>query len=229
MKPQQNQYRGALSASEIAEGMNVAHQNAVRLVRDARLLFDNKSYASAVALSILAIEEAGKGPVLRGLALAHDEAELREAWRNYRSHTKKNVLWPLIDLYTKGARRANDFLPLFQSDAEHPFILDQLKQLSFYTDCLRKGHWSVPEEVATKEIAEDLLKIAEGLSHGRKVTTEEIDLWIQYIRPVWRTKDASQALFEWDKEVRRRGLARKDSSVTMEQFFVDGFHAAKKA
>src|SRR6266852_7957358 len=55
MKPQLKQYRGPLSSSEIAEGMNVARQNAARLVKDARLLFDNKSYASAVALSILAI------------------------------------------------------------------------------------------------------------------------------------------------------------------------------
>ncbi len=85
----------------------------------------------------------------------------------------------------KGARRANDFLPLFHPDAEHPFILDQLKQVSFYTDCLRKGHWSVPEKVATKEAAESLLKIAEGFSRSRETTTEEIDLWIQYIKPVW--------------------------------------------
>ena len=168
MKSQLKQYRGPLSASEIAEGINAARQNATRLVKDARLLFDNKSYTSAVALSILAIEEAGKQHVLRGLAVARDEPELKEAWRDYRSHTKKNVLWPLIDAFVKGARRANDFLPLFHPDAEHPFILDQLKQISFYTDCLSKGKWSVPKTIATKGAAESLLKIAEGFSKGQR-------------------------------------------------------------
>jgi AbiV family abortive infection protein len=228
MKRQIKQYRGPLSSSEIAEGMNAARQNAVRLVKDAQFLFDNKSYASAIALSILAIEEAGKEHVLRGLAVARDEAELNEAWRDYRRHTKKNILWPFIDAVQKGARRADDFLPLFDPDAEHPFILDQLKQISFYTDCLRKGHWSVPEKVATKEASQSLLKIAESFTHTREITTEEIDLWIQYMKPVWHATDGSkeQALIEWDKEMRRRGLAK--NSMTMEQFFVEGVRPPKK-
>jgi len=109
--------------------MNAATQNAERLAKDARLLFDNERYASSLALSILSIEESGKCRILRELALARDDKELRECWREYRSHTKKNQLWPLIETFMKGARRAEDFRPLLEPDAEHPYILDKVKQI----------------------------------------------------------------------------------------------------
>ena len=225
-KPRLEQYRGPLASSEIAEGINAARKNSARLAKDARLLFDNERYASAVALSILAIEEAGKDPILRGLAVARDGAELKKAWVDYRSHTKKNVLWSLMDSLLKGARRASDFLPMFDPDAAHPFILDQLKQITFYTDCLGKRHWSVPENIATKEAAESLVKIAEIHSQCRETTIEEIDLWIQYMKPVWHATDASreQALIEWDREMRHRGLVKANNTTTMEQFFVEGVY-----
>lgn len=208
----------------------MARKNSARLAKDARLLFDNERYASAVALSILAIEEAGKDPVLRGLAVARDGGELKKAWGDYRSHTKKNVLWPLMDKVLKGARRVDDFLPMFDPDADHPFILDQLKQISFYTDCLGQRHWSVPENIATKEGAESLVKIAEIHSQCRETTTEEIDLWIQYMKPVWHGTDVSrdQALIEWDKEMRHRGLVKESNTTTMEQFFGEGVGPPKE-
>src|SRR5271157_2624885 len=134
MKRRLNQYFGKLTAEKIAEGMNAARKNANRLVTDARLLYENGRYASALALAILSIEEVGKEPILRVLALAADEMDLRSGWRDYRSHAKKNVLWPLLDLFRRGARRANDFASLFDDDAEHPQLLDNMKQLCFYTD-----------------------------------------------------------------------------------------------
>ncbi|MBN1085452.1 AbiV family abortive infection protein [Erwinia aphidicola] len=36
---------------------------------------------------------------------------------------------------------------------EHPFALDQLKQISFYTDCLGKAHWSIPDNVIDRDTA----------------------------------------------------------------------------
>ncbi|HEX3352981.1 MAG TPA: hypothetical protein VHS34_09180, partial [Terriglobales bacterium] len=72
-------------------------------------------------------------------------------------------------------------------------------------------------------------KIAEGFSQGRETTTEEIDLWIQYMKPAWHASDGSRekALFEWDKEMRRRGLAK--NTMTLEQFFVEGVRPPNKA
>lgn len=207
--------------------MNAATQNAERLAKDARLLFDNQRYAGALALAILSIEESGKSRIFRELALARDEKELRECWREYRSHTKKNQLWPLIETFVKGARRAEDFKSLLSADAEHPYVLDKVKQISIYTDCYKKGHWSVPEQIVEKELAQSLLTSAEVLSHSRVITTEEIELWIQYLQPHWKTSTAAdqQALFEWDKEMRRRGLLKGDKA-TMEKFFTTGIDPA---
>jgi AbiV family abortive infection protein len=207
--------------------MNAAAQNAGRLAKDARFLFDNQRYASALALAILSIEESGKTRIFRELALARDEKEIRECWREYRSHTKKNQLWPLIATFVKGARRAEDFKWLLSPDAEHPYVLDKVKQISIYTDCYRRGHWSVPEQIVEKELAQSLLAAAEVLSHHRDITTEEIELWIQYLQPSWKASTAAsqQALFEWDKEMRRRGLL-KDDGTTMEEFFTTGMSPA---
>jgi AbiV family abortive infection protein len=221
------QYIGPLTSAEIAAGMNAATQNAERLAKDARLLLENEHYASSLALAVLSIEESGKTRILRELALACDEKELRECWREYRTHTKKNMLWPLIETFLKGARRAEDFRPLLEPDAEHPYVLDKVKQISTYTDCYKKGHWSIPEQIVEKELAQALVTAAEVLSHHRDITTEEIDLWIQYLQPHWKTSNASsqQALFEWDKEMRKRGLLKGDK-ITMEKFFTAGIDPA---
>jgi AbiV family abortive infection protein len=57
--------------------------NAIRLFRDARLLFTHERYASCASLSVLAIEELAKF-----MALAGFQALQRSEWR---SHTAKHV------------------------------------------------------------------------------------------------------------------------------------------
>jgi AbiV family abortive infection protein len=217
------QYRGRLTSAEIAEGMNVARENGVRLAKDARLLFENERYASALALVILSIEETGKESVLRGLAVASDDKELIERWKDYRSHTKKNAHWILLSMVSKGARRLDDFLPMFYANAEHTEMLDNLKQLCLYTDSFRKGVWSVPEKVISKELVNGLLRVAEIFCQTREITTEEIDLWIQYLKPVWNsTVKRERGLIEFDNEMRRRGLIPAGSAMSVEDFMTKG-------
>ena len=62
VKKSLDQYKGRLLPEQIAEGMNAAVRNATSLVDDANLLLERKRFPSAVALAILAIEEAGKTP-----------------------------------------------------------------------------------------------------------------------------------------------------------------------
>ena len=78
------QYRDALSLEQIAEGMNRALANASRLADDAQALFDQRRIPSAIALSILSIEESGKVSILRQISLADDLKEL-----HIRSHTSQ--------------------------------------------------------------------------------------------------------------------------------------------
>ena len=101
----------------------------------------------------MAVEEAGKVSILRRLALAMTDIDVSDAWKEYRSHTAKNVLWMFPALVASGARKLEDFRPLFSQDSEHPYLLDQLKQIGFYTDCLGKANWSVTVEVIDEPLA----------------------------------------------------------------------------
>lgn len=54
------QFKGELSAAQIASGMNAARRNARRLADDARLLLDAERFSSAASIAVLSIEESGK-------------------------------------------------------------------------------------------------------------------------------------------------------------------------
>ena len=83
-------YRGSLTPEEAARGIEVAYANATNLLGDADALLHAKRWPRAAALAILAIEEAGKGGILRGLLLARTDEERKAEWRAYRHHMDKN-------------------------------------------------------------------------------------------------------------------------------------------
>lgn len=223
MKKKLNAYQGSLSAAQIAEGMNAAERNARRLLEDAETMLLAGRFPTAGSLAILSIEEAGKVTILRALALSKSHPDLVEAWRNYRSHTQKNVAWILPELAASGARRLDDLRPLFDKTSDHPFVLDQLKQLGFYTDCLGKGHWAIPEEVVDEKLARMLVSIARIFAANRMHSVREVELWIEHIGPVWK-RDAAwmkQALINWHAAMQRAGLAPEGPNE-MEQFIREG-------
>jgi AbiV family abortive infection protein len=206
--------------------MNAAGRNAERLCDDASLLLQEARYPSAAALAALSIEEAGKLSILRRLAVARDEEEVAECWRNYRWHTKKNIAWLLPQLVADGARRLDDFSPLFDGESDHPELLDQVKQISFYSDCLGNRHWSEPEDVVDKELATSLVKTAQILVPRREVSKKEIELWIKHLKPVWNLSDklAKQALEDWYEDMQRHGLAAERRN-RMRRFIRTGFQS----
>jgi AbiV family abortive infection protein len=221
-----SQYKGRLTASEVAAGMNAAQANARRLARDAKLLFDNDRFPSAVALAILSIEESGKLSILRGLAVAKSDEQLKGEWREYRTHTAKNRLWPIIDLLVNGASKLDDFAPLVSEDSTHPAILDQLKQIALYTDCLGQRRWSTPATVITKEMATQLVKTAELLSRGDDISSREMELWTHHVRPVWmgRKELMEKALVDWHEAMHAEGLT-SGGPDEMEKFIIEGYEA----
>jgi len=218
-----NQYKGKLTPSEIANGMNEAASNARRLCEDAKLLLTNERYPSALSLAVLSIEESGKLSIFRSLALASDQKELSKTWREYRSHTSKNTMWIFLQMFLQGARRLADFRPLVEDGAEHPFHLDKLKQLSFYTDCLGKRQWSVPEEVIDENLAQYIVQIAELLVPKREFTEREIELWIHHLQPVWKQhmELMEAAVAAWHQQMCAEGLSSGDPD-DMEKFIVKG-------
>jgi len=210
-----NSYKGKLNPDQIAKGINVAIHNAHRLVEDAQILLNACRYPTAASVAVLSIEESGKVSVLRQLALAETDEEASRIWKDYRSHTKKNVLWLMPQLIIKGARQLDDFRPLFEPEAEHPYILDQVKQISFYTDCLGEAHWSEPTEVVDKELATMLVQIAKIFASKNEVTVKEIELWVKHIgRSKNRTlKEQKESLLHWYAEMQELELAPKEQNI----------------
>jgi len=193
--------------------MNAALRNARRLADDAKRLLDAERYPSAACLAALAVEEAGKVSILRALAVARNDEDVRRSWKDYRTHTKKNVAWLLPDLAAKGARTLDDLRPLFEDGAEHPLILDQLKQVGFYTDCLGRVHWSEPDQAIDADLARILVRTADVLARGREVTVREIELWVEHVKPVWMGKLEwmKKALSNWRAAMQAEGLAVPDA------------------
>jgi AbiV family abortive infection protein len=223
VKKKLDAYRGRLAAAKIADGMNAAAANARRLSHDAETLLAAGGFSTAASLAALAIEESGKISILRELALARTDAEAAEVWKSYRSHTRKNTSWLLPQLVTAGARRLDNFEPLFEESAEHPFLLDQLKQLGFYTDCLGNGHWALPWQVIDEALARTLVEIAKVLAGKNEHTEREVALWIEHIGPVWKKDPAwmKQALVNWYGAMQSAGLAAEGANE-MERFVRNG-------
>lgn len=204
-------YRGALTAAKIAEGMNAAQKNAQSLAEEARILFDSGKFARSTALAILSIEEKGKLAILRDLSTATTELEAKRAWKRYRSHRSKNTHWITIELVQAGAKEMEDFRPMIDENADHTKMLDNLKQVAFYTDCLGESHWSIPNDVIAESTAASILKTAEVLSTGGMHSEVGIELWKKHIGPV-RDKSLPEqkiALKSWHSEMLSKGLVKK--------------------
>lgn len=206
--------------------MNAAQANAKRLARDAKLLLENDRFPSAAALAVLSVEESGKLSILRGLAVAKSDEQLKNAWREYRTHTAKNRLLPVFELIKKGARKLDNFALLVSDDASHPALFDQLKQIAFYTDCLGERHWSKPDTVIEKEIATELVRTAELLARGEDISPREMELWVEHLQPVWmgRKELMEKALVDWHAALRAEGLTSGDPGE-LEKFIIEGFDA----
>lgn len=200
-------YRGRLAPREIAEGINAAVSNAKRLLGDARLLLTAERFASATALSILAIEEAGKTAVLRRVSVSSKSEELRAAWDEFGSHHTKNRNWILPSLVEEGATNPQDFLEVVAANHDHTFVLERTKQLAIYVDCVGRKEWSAPSAFVSEKVAKGLVLTAEILVDRTPVSEREVALWVKHCRPCWDTPDLPAAVLAWKEAVESQGLA----------------------
>ncbi len=202
------QFRGELSAAQVAEGMNAARRNARGLADDAKFLPKASRLPRAVSLAVLSIEESGKVNVLRHLAMAPDEKERQRAWKDYRRHRSKNAMWILPELVARGASDLDSLRVAADPSADHTATLDNIKQLGFYTDCLGNANWSEPNEVVDGRLAESLVGVAGVLASFRETSVEEIELWRHYMGPVYGEPLAQMkiALLRWFDAMREKGL-----------------------
>ena len=204
-------YIGELDASQIAQGMSLASRNARRLFEDASRLLKCERFPSAASLAALSIEESGKLNVLRFLAMAPSDNVRRQAWRSYRSHRSKNMMWIVPELFADGARTLEELRAATDPAAEHTAVLDNMKQLGFYTDCFADARWSDPVEAIDETIARTLVDTAGLLAQTKEITTKEVELWIAHMRPVYGAplEQMRMALADWYEAMRLQGLSER--------------------
>lgn len=205
-----NSYSGPLTPEQISEGIAAAQANALRLLDDARLLLEAGRLASAAALAILSMEERGKTIILKRLAIVRDPDDLKATWRDYRNHRAKNVGWIIPQLVNQGARTMLSMADSVDPNAEHAAVLDALKQVSFYTDCLGKRHWSVPTEVIDEELARSMIKSAEMMWGSRSITVRELELWRQIVGPQYNQSGMAAAVVQWQHAMLEEGLCETE-------------------
>ena len=223
MKSKLSKYTGGLEPPQIACGMNAARRNARRLAEDAKLLLEAGRYPTATALAVLSIEESGKMSILRGFASIPDTERQRQ-WQEYRSHRKKNAMWILPSLVASGARDLDSLRPAANVSGEHTALLDQLKQISLYTDCLGNAHWSEPEKIIESELAKHLVSTADLLAGDSSITAKEIELWKEHMAPVYGAPlDVMKAaLVDWFSALKENGLRDDDDTQPSAEEFVFG-------
>jgi AbiV family abortive infection protein len=220
MNKQLKPYSGRLSAAEVTAGIVAAQANAERLISDAKVLIQAERFPSATALAILAMEERGKVTILRRLALLSDDKDVRDAWRDYRSHRAKNTGWILPTLVAGGARTMEGLRPATEKNAEHTFVLDALKQVAVYTDCLGDRHWSLPEEVIDADLARSMIASAELMWGSRAVSEREIELWMDVVAPHYAKPGMAGAVVAFQAALHAEGLS--DTAPESLQAFMEG-------
>lgn len=204
-------------ASEISKG---AIQNASSLFDDAKLLFENGRYARAICLSVLSIEESGKPSIIRSIILEDDSKEIANLWKSFRRHQDKNSLWIVPELIMNGVKRLEEMRKVVDPKSDHPQVLDNLKQLCFYSDVFTKGKLSLPDEVATKDVASELLAIANSNIKETFNSEKALEIWVKHLKPVWKKQmiEMKNALMNCYQELEDEGIIEGGTSSKMEEF-----------
>lgn len=175
----ETQYQGVLSSAQIAVGINFSHENGIRLLEDARLLFGEERYPSAVTLSLLAVEEFAKELILRRMSIRDKKEQIQRFWAQMKDHRVKAAVGALPYLIQKGTLDVMQLAEQIESpDAVYGETFNWLKETGLYVECVQSGKWLRPTDQIGKEVAESILRGAEmmaGTGNPYPVTKEHIE------------------------------------------------------
>lgn len=220
----EHQFKGQLTPKLAAKGIKLAKENARDLYKDAKILYKKDRIERSVSLSILAIEESGKSRILKEILLIDDPKELKKQWQNYRKHTEKNLSWIAPSLFIGGARKLEEFKTAFENTESHGKDIDNIKQLSFYTDIFGKGVWSYPKKAIDKKFARMILEFANVLTKKGSIGIESekgLELWVKHLKPVWKKQkmpEMKTALIKCYEEAESKGIIEKGKASQMKEF-----------
>lgn len=207
------------TATAIANGINSVRLSGARLARDAQLLLEQGSHATAFSLAVLALEEFGKERLFMMLAIETDEKERSELWSQFRSHHAKNIVTVAAQRINKGAKNLNELL---LSKAERERYSDQIerrKQQGVYSEWKGNVRFSDPNNEITPQEAKEMVENARSFCPenrtNQSISKEEIELYIKHVQPAWASGNKSaikQALIQYNKEANDRRL-RQDTNL----------------
>jgi AbiV family abortive infection protein len=190
-----DQYSGPLDPQSAATGMQAARLNALDLIESSKLLRDATKHAHSAALSVLAIEECGKIPIILQLFLG--DPDTSSLWKGFRKHLFKGkfhnpgilasakAFFPKLDKQTLAT----------MANGPPPEFLDGMKQLGWYSECFQASEgptWHPPKNMDWAEKADMLLAEAKALAlNVRDHSPEELEIWKKHFNQVKvKTSDA---------------------------------------
>lgn len=152
--------RQPLGASEISLGCHLCWSNAVSLLADVRHLVAGGRPSRVLSLTVLALEELAKSPLLFELDSNDDAERWKMFWtKEFSRHSPKQEA---IGKYGKFLTKIGYGVYGLTLGSDTIAALDALKQWGFYVDCVDDAFQS-PEEFATRtvEVVDLLFAVAE--------------------------------------------------------------------
>ena len=213
-------YRGELTPARAASAMQAARLNALDLLDTAEILFDLKRFAHSVALSILAVEEASKSPLVLSILLGFGKKD--DLWRAYRTHrAKTQFLNPGI----QGRIRAEfpdvplEVAKYLGERGPTPDDLEIEKQLAFYSDCLKAAggvRVHLPRNSDWRHVAWERLCEARALVPAlRDYSPKELKIWLKHAEQAQNWASFATMLEPLHKELLAKGFVKEGWWTTL--------------
>jgi len=137
--------KGSLEQEEIGRGAYLCWSNAVSLLADVRLLASDARLARALSLTVLALEELAKPPLLFGVDPSDEAKRWTAFWKDkFSRHSPKQQA---IGKYGELLTSIGQGIYLFSMSPATVEALDALKQWGFYVDCVQ-GEFQSPAQFA---------------------------------------------------------------------------------
>lgn len=161
--------RLGIPEKQLDKGIHLCGKNTSRYLRDADLLYQNRSYGHALAMSILALEEHGRRIILIALKKRLTTLD-EEIWRMmFRDHTQKIAM--TFNIFTHTLKHPTPEDELKDIYASLPKV-DLMKQRGLYVDYF-KGAWHSPFD-------KDVEKGTRRFISWVKKAIKDTDNWLKF-------------------------------------------------
>lgn len=174
-------HQGLPNLLEIQDGIETMQTTAIRMLKDARILFLARRYATSATLAAMAITEIARIAPLLELATVRGETQAKAVWRSLR-RPDQDFPWALMEPVSgpaaeTGLNNLVRFLQLAGSRAE----------------CISPGVWISGDRLVRRALAEELLKTAEMVCR-RKFDNRVIEIWIKVVNGLSKKAGTKQIL-----------------------------------